>query len=61
MLDMTHVIDTLHLDDALELDSLDVRIVPSHAVADNEDFSVGRVSVHRQGHRRREAPVLVRV
>ena len=41
MLDMTHVIDTLHLDDALELDSLDVRIVPSHAVADNEDFSVG--------------------
>ena len=45
VLDMTHVIDTLHLDDALELDSLDVRIVPSHAVADNEDFSVGRVSV----------------
>ena len=51
VLDMTHIIDTLHLDDALELDSLDVRIVPSLAVVDNEDFSVGRVSVYRQGHR----------
>ena len=51
LLDITHVIDSLHLDDALDVDSLDVRIVPSHAVPDNDDFSVGQISVYRQGHR----------
>ncbi len=50
MLDITNIIDNLHLDDALEVDSLDVRIVPSHAVPDNANFSVGRVCVYRQGH-----------
>ena len=51
VLNITNIIDTLHLDDALDVDSLNVRIVPSHAVPDNEDFSVGRVSVYRQGYR----------
>lgn len=51
LLDITHVIDSLHLDGALDVDSLDVKIVPSHAVPEGDDFSIGQVKVYRQGHR----------
>lgn len=49
VLDITDIVDNLFLDDALDADSLDVRIVPNHAVPDGEDLTVGRVSVYRQG------------
>jgi tyrosinase len=50
VLDITNIIDDLFLDNALDADSLDVRIVPHHAVPDSEEITVGRVSVYRQGH-----------
>jgi tyrosinase len=50
-LDITQVIDTLHLENRLDTDALDVRILPSHAVAADEPISVGRISVYRESHR----------
>jgi tyrosinase len=51
VLDITNTIDNLFLDNTLDADSLDVRIVPNNAVPDSEEITVGRVSVYRQGHR----------
>ena len=51
VLDITDIIDNLFLNNALNEGSLDVRIVPNHAVAENAELSIGRVSVYRQGHR----------
>ncbi len=50
ILDITDIVDNLFLDNALDLDSLDVRIVPNQAVADDAEITVGKVSVYRQGH-----------
>lgn len=49
VLDITNIIDNLFLDNALDLDSLDVRIVPDEAVPDSAEITVGRISVYRQG------------
>jgi tyrosinase len=50
VLDITDIIDDLFLENsALDLNSLDVRIVPNQAVADEADLSIGRISVYRQG------------
>ncbi|MDQ3800996.1 MAG: tyrosinase family protein [Acidobacteriota bacterium] len=49
ILDITNIIDNLFLNDALDTDSLDVRIVPNQSVPDSADITVGRVSVYRQG------------
>jgi tyrosinase len=51
VLDITNIVDNLFLDNTLDLDSLDVRIVPDDAVPDSEEITVGRVGVYRQGHR----------
>ena len=51
LVDITDVIDSLHLEGALDVESLDVRIMPIHAVPSGDDLSVGKVSVYRQGHR----------
>jgi tyrosinase len=50
VLDITNIIDNLFLDNALDTDSLDVKIVPNQAVPDNAEITVGRVSVYRQGN-----------
>ncbi|HKS30622.1 MAG TPA: tyrosinase family protein [Pyrinomonadaceae bacterium] len=49
VLDITNVIDNLFVENGLDTDSLDVRIVPNNAVPDSEEITVGRVSVYRQG------------
>ena len=49
VLDITNIIDNLHLDNTLDLNSLDVKIVPEQAVPDSAELTVGRVSVYRQG------------
>ncbi len=49
VLDITNVVDNLFLGNALDANSLDVRIEPNHEVPDDEELSVGRVSVYRQG------------
>jgi tyrosinase len=51
VLDITNITDNLFLDNALDVDSLDVRIEPNHAVPDSVEITVGRVSVYRQGQR----------
>lgn len=50
-LDITNIIDNMFLDNSLDVDSLDVIILPSQAVPIDANISVGRVSVYRQGHR----------
>jgi tyrosinase len=47
-LDVTNIIDKLHLENNLEVDSLDVKIIPNHAVPDGEPITVGRVSLQRE-------------
>lgn len=47
LIDITDVIDTLHLSDALN-DSLNVQITPQNSVADQENMRVGRVSIYRE-------------
>jgi tyrosinase len=49
VLDITNIIDDLFLNNTLEADSLDVRIVPNQAVPESAEITVGRVSVYRQG------------
>jgi len=49
VLDITNVIDSLFLNNTLDTDSLDVRIEPNHEVPDDEELTVGRISIYRQG------------
>lgn len=49
VIDITDFIDNLFLDSALDVKSLDVRIVPNNPVPDNAEITIGRVSVYRQG------------
>jgi tyrosinase len=49
VLDITDVIDNLFVDNALDANSLDVRITPSNPVKDAAKITIGRVSVYRQG------------
>ena len=49
VLEITKIIDDLHLSNALDVDALDVRIVPVRPVADEAQVTVGRVSIFRQG------------
>lgn len=48
VMDITDIIDNLFLDNALDVDSLDVRVVPNQSVAESADITIGRVSVYRQ-------------
>ena len=49
VLEITNIVDELHLNNALEIDALDVRIVPVKPVAEDAQISIGRVSIFRQG------------
>jgi tyrosinase len=49
ILEVTDIFDALHLDNALDVDSLQVRIVPHRPVPEQADITVGRVSIYRQG------------
>jgi tyrosinase len=48
-LDISKVVDTLHLRNTLDSDSLDVTIVPNKLVADQDQITIGRISVFRKG------------
>jgi tyrosinase len=50
VLEITNIVDQLHLSNALAVDSLDVRIVPVKPVPDEAKVTVGRVSIFRQGN-----------
>jgi tyrosinase len=48
VLEITHIIDALHLNKKLDADTLDVRIVPVKEVPVDAQVSIGRISVFRQ-------------
>ena len=49
VLDITNIVDALHLENALDADALQVRIVPHGPIPDQAGITVGRVSIYRQG------------
>jgi tyrosinase len=49
VLEITKIVDALHLDNALDVDSLQVRIVPHQPVPEQAEITVGRISIYRQG------------
>ncbi len=49
VLEITKIIDGLHLRNALDVDKLEVRLVPVSPVPETAKVSIGRVSVYRQG------------
>jgi tyrosinase len=49
VLEITNIVDALHLKNALDVDSLNVRIVPVKPVPEDAQISIGRVSIFRQG------------
>jgi tyrosinase len=48
-LEITDIVDAMHLKNSLNVDALDVRIVPVRAVPEEAQVSIGRVSIFRQG------------
>ena len=50
VLEMTDVIDSLHLENGFDLDDLEIRIVPENPINEDAQITVGRISIHRQGH-----------
>jgi tyrosinase len=47
-LDITKVIDELHLSNSFNLDTLNVSLVPNSYVPDSKPITVGRISIYRQ-------------
>ena len=52
VLDITHIVDALHLKKALDVESLPVTIVSHRAVPEEAEITVGRVSIYREGAER---------
>lgn len=50
VLDITHIIDALHLAGNLNVSQLHVRLVPRRPVPESAQVSIGRISVFRQNH-----------
>jgi len=49
VLDISRIVDDMHLRDSFDVDRLSVRIVPTNPVDDDAQVSIGRISVFRQG------------
>jgi tyrosinase len=47
--DITRIVQELHADSSLDVEQLPVRIVPTNPVSDDEQLSIGRISIFRQG------------
>jgi tyrosinase len=48
--EITHVIDTLHLAGQLNVNQLHVRLVPNRPVPDAKPITIGNISIFRQSH-----------
>ena len=48
-LEITKIVDALHLEDKLDVDTLGIRFVPTNPVSKSAKISIGRVSIYRQG------------
>jgi tyrosinase len=49
VLDITKIVDELHRNNLLDVDSLEVRIVPVNPVPEDAKVTVGRVRIYREG------------
>jgi tyrosinase len=49
VLEISDIVDHLHLSDSFDVERLPVRIVPMHSVPDDSAITVGRISIFRQG------------
>jgi len=49
VVEITHVIDALHLKPPVDLRNLNIQFVPRHELLPTDGISIGRVSVYRQG------------
>lgn len=49
VLEITDIVDELHLSNSLNVDALDIRIVPVKPVPEEAKVSIGRLSIFRQG------------
>ncbi len=49
VLEVTDLVDQLHLEGAFDVESLPVRIVPRRPVGRSSELSIGRISIFRQG------------
>jgi tyrosinase len=50
VLEISHVVDSLHLAGGLNANELHVRLVPQNPVPEAAQVSIGRISIFRQGH-----------
>jgi tyrosinase len=49
VLEITDIVDELHLSNSFDVDALPVRIVPVNPVPDEQAITIGRISIFRQG------------
>jgi tyrosinase len=49
VLEITKIVDGLHLNNALDVDKLNVRIVPTRPVHEDAQITIGRISIFREG------------
>ena len=49
VLEITDIVDQLHIEGGFDVDSLPVRIVPVRPIARKSELSIGRISIFRQG------------
>jgi tyrosinase len=49
VLEITKIVDAMHLENALDVDSISVSIVPDLPLPDDAQITVGRVGIYRQG------------
>jgi len=49
VLEITDVVDEMHLNRAFDVDALQVRIAPLRPVPDEAQISIGRISIYREG------------
>ncbi len=48
-LEITDIVDRLHLNNALDVAALQVRVVPHQSLPEQADITIGRISVYREG------------
>jgi len=49
VIEITHVLDALHVTGAVNVNQLHVQLVPLNPVPEGEQISIGRISIYRQG------------
>jgi tyrosinase len=50
VLEITKIVDALHLRNALDVSSLNVQIVPVKPIPEGAQISIGKISIYRQGN-----------